>query len=1027
MIRLHTLGECIIEVGGERLTPDSDALFAALVYLAYERGRIVPRARLAELIWPRLSVDRARHCLRQLLYRMRLAGIELETDRDGLRIPEAKLAPTFAAGPSIERFVADRAAGTLLIGSFLPNYAPACSEEFSEWLERTRSRMETRVRRVLLDVVNAQRMRADWPEVEAAASELLMLDPLNEEATFAQAEAAAMSGSKSRALRILDRYKEELGDERPDLQLPATVLRRRIAERFPSPRYGESAEQCFVGRGEIMAVLTTALMRARRREGGAFLVHGPPGIGKSRVAQELATIAALQAVRVVPVVCNEADAQRPMSAFVDAVPQLRALPGAIGVSPESLTFLDRLTELLEHKSQRESTPDPQWVASRLRRAIVELLDAVASERPLLLVIEDVHWLDSASWAAIDTLLDWSRSSSFMLLLTSRGPFPSPGIPTRCVERLEALALDSVSDSAATKLVDAVISDQRTVVEPAVREWCVSVGEGNPFFLRELAANCRSGRKIGQVPPTLQSLLDARLARIPTTGRRVLEMIVVLGERSTIERLSSALQLPAVELGAALAELYDALLLSTSSVQPRPRHDLISARVLSSASPTVIAMHHSRAARTLLEAESNDAEVLLAIANHLRLAGDDSGAEHTLTNAACSFQQIGAIRDSILLLEAALQLRPTHALQRLSTLRPLCSALAMDGQWSRVAEYAQEVFELSRALTNPNERAIDELSFLDAQIRTRGRLPDILHRLKVLTNDRELSTNVRATALRQAFVVLCNGAECPADQISAFPISEILGHSDENSGEWMEIETIYHISFGEIERGLYCASRLQEISGRNSLSFDSMRHRGILASALRAAGLTTQARVQFESLYSAAVRDQCGHFAMRAARYMAETLLDANCLEGKAWLERVKQWTAASESVWHSLSTIELDARVAALEGRVDQALQFAVDHKTQVLSAPDSPDWLRISAISLIVEMRLLARVEVPECELELLESIHLQRRATTLHDRTAAALFLALQRAGREMRAKELQDAYTQHFRRSMAPFSTPEQILGT
>ena len=52
MLRLRALGECVIEVGGARLGPDSERLFAALLYLAFERGRSVARAGLIQLLWP---------------------------------------------------------------------------------------------------------------------------------------------------------------------------------------------------------------------------------------------------------------------------------------------------------------------------------------------------------------------------------------------------------------------------------------------------------------------------------------------------------------------------------------------------------------------------------------------------------------------------------------------------------------------------------------------------------------------------------------------------------------------------------------------------------------------------------------------------------------------------------------------------------------------------------------------------------------------------------------------------------------
>ena len=80
MIRLRTLGDSTIEVGTSRIGPDSTVLFALLLYLAVERGRPIPRARLRELLWPGVPEKKAWHSLRQLLYRLRQMGVPIDAD-----------------------------------------------------------------------------------------------------------------------------------------------------------------------------------------------------------------------------------------------------------------------------------------------------------------------------------------------------------------------------------------------------------------------------------------------------------------------------------------------------------------------------------------------------------------------------------------------------------------------------------------------------------------------------------------------------------------------------------------------------------------------------------------------------------------------------------------------------------------------------------------------------------------------------------------------------------------------------------
>ena len=330
MIKLRTLGECVIEVGGTRLAPDADLLFATLVYLVMERGRQIGRDALARLLWPGVPCDRARHRLRQTMYTLRQTGVPIDASTSHVELPVDAVAPTFAAELGRRQLEEERRDGSLVLGPFLPGYAPDFSEAFAEWLDRQRDHVHSQIRRALLATMQDRRARGEWAELESLARECLAFDPLNEEATFALAESTALSGGKAEAIAILDRYAEEMGPRASGVQLPVSVLRRRISERFPERRYLAPSDRCFVGREEQMAILSTALQRARNAEGSATLLWGPPGIGKTRLATEVRKVATLQGVRIVRVGCDETNSARPMGIWVDAVPQLRNLPGALG-------------------------------------------------------------------------------------------------------------------------------------------------------------------------------------------------------------------------------------------------------------------------------------------------------------------------------------------------------------------------------------------------------------------------------------------------------------------------------------------------------------------------------------------------------------------------------------------------------------------------------------------------------------------------------------------------------------------------
>ncbi|MDQ6827599.1 MAG: AAA family ATPase, partial [Gemmatimonadota bacterium] len=386
MIRLRSFGQCVVETDSGRIVPDAGVLFAVALYLLMERHRSVNRDELEQLLWPTTDERKRGHCLRQAVYRLKALGLSISPpngDRAHIAVEGASDVDALTVGTA--RGEEDvEALAEIVVGGFLPGYAPAFSERFTEWLERRRDIANSAARRVLVAAIAARRTRHEWGDVETLAKHCLAIDPLNEEATLSLAEAAAMHGSKSFALTVLDRYLKEIGPDAREIRLPATLLKRRISESRPMERPLYVGQTPFVGREEEFGTLNRALDAAMTGEGSAHLVWGEPGIGKTRLVMEFAKAAEFRGARVVKTKCQSHDESRTMSLFVDMVPQLLGMPGALGCAPETMQYLKRLTDHRPPDDGLAEPSDPELRAASLRRAIADLLDAVSSEGPLLL-------------------------------------------------------------------------------------------------------------------------------------------------------------------------------------------------------------------------------------------------------------------------------------------------------------------------------------------------------------------------------------------------------------------------------------------------------------------------------------------------------------------------------------------------------------------------------------------------------------------------------------------------------------------
>src|SRR4029079_1447697 len=103
--------------------------------------------------------------------------------------------------------------------------------------------------------------------------------------------------------------------------------------------------------------------------------------------------------------CRPSFVNRPLSVFIELAPLLRSLPGAIGCSPDTLQFLERLTRHEPSQVEKRVDTEPGWVYGGIQRALFDMVEAVAHEAPLLVQIEDIHWLDAASEDLLREMID----------------------------------------------------------------------------------------------------------------------------------------------------------------------------------------------------------------------------------------------------------------------------------------------------------------------------------------------------------------------------------------------------------------------------------------------------------------------------------------------------------------------------------------------------------------------------------------------------------------------------------------------
>jgi class 3 adenylate cyclase/tetratricopeptide (TPR) repeat protein len=349
----------------------------------------------------------------------------------------------------------------------------------------------------------------------------------------------------------------------------------------------------FVGRDAETHALQQALEKAGIGHGQIVAVVGEPGVGKSRLFYEFTRSHRIQGWLLLESGSASYGKATPYLPVIDLIKtycQIEARDDSRKVR-EKLTgkvlTLDRALEptlpallaLLD-----VAVDDPEWRdldppqrRQRTLDAVKRLLLRESQAQPLLLVFEDLHWIDSETQALLDNLLE-SLPTARLLLLVNYRPEYQHGWGNKTY--YTQLRIDPLPPESAEELLVDLLGDN-IALQPLKRR-LVEQTEGNPFFLEEIVrtlvetkvlTGARGAYRLTkaleeiQVPATVQAVLAARIDRLPAEEKRLLQSAAVIGERVPFTLLQAVVEMPEEELRRGLTHLQAAEFLYETSLFP----------------------------------------------------------------------------------------------------------------------------------------------------------------------------------------------------------------------------------------------------------------------------------------------------------------------------------------------------------------------------------------------------------------------------------------------------------------------------
>jgi DNA-binding SARP family transcriptional activator len=588
VIEARVLGPAEISLVGGATPPELlwRKNLALLVYLARSPRRRRAREHLLGLLWPEKPEASARHSLNEALRVIRryVGDGAVTATADHIALAPEAVHLDVDAFETFERTGDWKHAARLVAGAFLEGFAVPGASELEDWLAAERRLWGTRAANALVRAAAEELDAGHASDGTALARRAVAIDPFSESAARILMRCLALDGDRGAALQEYDALGSRLAalgaKPEEDTIALAERIRRERARRPPSPGSPHvdprSRRAPLVGRKPDLERLWHAWEGAR--EAGTAMIGmiaGEPGVGKTRLAEEIGARMRLAGASTALLRAVESDLGAPWSGILGlARGGLLEGAGVATAPPNSLAWFGSAIPDWGDRfpASRRVSPAPPT------QAFCDVLQAILAEQPLALLVDDAAWIDRESLLAIDAALRdlAKRPLTVVLTLPDRAARPEldqlqsrigrdlaglvvrlAALSTEEIRRLARWAVPRYSETEIDRLARRVATDSAglplLVVElltaVAVGLDLARVQGAWPEPLRTLDQTLP-----GDLPEAVVGAIRAGYWRLSAAAQHVLQAAAVLEIRCAADRLVRATGLSSAEVADALDEL-----------------------------------------------------------------------------------------------------------------------------------------------------------------------------------------------------------------------------------------------------------------------------------------------------------------------------------------------------------------------------------------------------------------------------------------------------------------------------------------
>lgn len=529
-IHVKLLGNFIVTLNGKNISFPYNKVQALFCYLAVKKQ--ATREELAGLLWLDMQENVARKNLRNAIYKLKKSfGDEEILSFSNKSI--ITLNPNINIETDVDTFVANKDEIDIYTGKFLKGYIPKDAENFEKWMLETQEYLEELYLKRLNYKIELEKENKNYDRVEHYCKLLIKSDEFNEEAYRNLIDCYKNQGKFSNAIKIYNELSDILIKElsiSPDDKTKEVF--KEVLDLMNDRDDKDSYKNYFYGRfNELRLMEKNYLDFLSNKDAKSILIKGEMGIGKTSLKDKFLNSINKERVYVFETNCYEFENDYTLKPWRNIISYLvRTISNdGIRIPPLLENIIDSFTPEISNNNLSECMRLEESI-DLLKYDVIEnimndILKRISIKKKVLLVFEDIQWMDSASMSLLTSFISHFQEHNVMFLITCRNEINA------CTEKFFA-SICRYDKVHTIELFRFNVEEVKNFISKALPESSLSKEmiskiyretEGNTFFLTEYLNAIKLKKSINLMTAKMQDVLKGRFIGISEDEKKIIEI------------------------------------------------------------------------------------------------------------------------------------------------------------------------------------------------------------------------------------------------------------------------------------------------------------------------------------------------------------------------------------------------------------------------------------------------------------------------------------------------------------------------